>query len=240
MNEKTPLFIGLRAARANLVPGLLIQAAMIVLVLAYYFCDAARPWFAALAQAKAHGGVLFTIAASLIAGALLPQLLAVCIFQGGKMQRGDLAELAFLAVFWSVNGLCVDGLYRLQAVMWGPQVDALTVLKKVIFDEFVYNPVLAAPLGMACYEWKNQRYAMHNMSRIWTRTFYKNRTVPALLATWVVWIPVTGAVYSLPPLLQIPLFSLALTFWVLMFAYITSRHDSAGAKDENLCVAAAE
>src|SRR5438105_1251264 len=33
--EKTPLFIGLRAARANLVPGLIIQTAMISLVLAY-------------------------------------------------------------------------------------------------------------------------------------------------------------------------------------------------------------
>jgi hypothetical protein len=35
---------------------------------------------------------------------------------------------------------------------------------------------------------------------------------------------VTGAIYALPSLLQIPLFALALTFWVLMISYITARH----------------
>ena len=42
-------------------------------------------------------------------------------------------------------------------------------------------------------------------------------------------VPVTGAIYSLPSLLQIPLFALALTFWVLMVAYITTRHQAAPA-----------
>jgi hypothetical protein len=237
--EKTPLFIGLRAARANLLPGLIIQAAMILLVLAYYFFAPARDWFALLARAKRDGGYLFTAAAAIIAGALLPQLLTVCIFQRGKFRRRDFDELLFLAIFWSLNGMLVDAFYRLQAVMFGPQVDISTVVKKLLVDQFLYNTIVAAPIGLACYEWKNQRYSLGSMSRVLTWTFYKNKTVPALIATWVVWIPVCAAIYSLPPLLQIPLYSLALTFWVMMFAYITARRGGQTKPNEAALTAAA-
>jgi hypothetical protein len=46
--------------------------------------------------------------------------------------------------------------------------------------------------------------------------------VPTLLATWAVWIPVVAIIYSLPLALQFPLFSLALTFWVLLLTYMTN------------------
>jgi hypothetical protein len=46
--------------------------------------------------------------------------------------------------------------------------------------------------------------------------------VPTLLATWAVWIPLMAIIYSLPLALQFPLFSLALTFWVLLLTYMTS------------------
>jgi uncharacterized membrane protein YccC len=47
--------------------------------------------------------------------------------------------------------------------------------------------------------------------------------VPTLLATWVVWVPLMAIIYSLPYPLQFPLFSLALTFWVLLLTYMTNR-----------------
>jgi len=47
--------------------------------------------------------------------------------------------------------------------------------------------------------------------------------VPTLLATWVVWAPLMAIIYSLPYPLQFPLFSLALTFWVLLLTYMTNR-----------------
>ena len=47
--------------------------------------------------------------------------------------------------------------------------------------------------------------------------------LPTLIATWFVWLPVVAVLYSLPPLLQIPVYSLALCFWALMLAYIHAR-----------------
>jgi len=38
-----------------------------------------------------------------------------------------------------------------------------------------------------------------------------------------VWIPLMAIIYSLPLALQFPLFSLALSFWVLLLTYMTNR-----------------
>jgi hypothetical protein len=62
------------------------------------------------------------------------------------------------------------------------------------------------------------------MSRVLTPGFYKYKSFPALIANWGVWLPLVAIIYTLPPLLQFPLFTLGLTFWVLQITYITSIH----------------
>src|SRR5580698_510105 len=60
VNRSSPFLAGFRAARANLIPGLVIQALMLALVLLYYCVPAARPGFEWLAAAKASGGFGFS------------------------------------------------------------------------------------------------------------------------------------------------------------------------------------
>jgi len=218
-----PLLIGLHAARANVVPGLIVQAAMVAVVLAYYFYEPARAWMAQLALLKQHWGYGFTFVSSAVAGGVMPELLTVVVFQRCRVRRENLGNLIFAILFWGVQGMIVDVLYRFQAVMFGAHVDCLTVMKKMLVDQFVFNPAFAMPWTMALYEWKGQGYRFAGMSRVLTGGFYKNRTLPAMVATWGVWIPLVSLVYSLPPLLQIPLFSLALTFWVILFTWISRK-----------------
>ena len=215
-----PLLIGLQAARANFVPGLIVQLAMAAVVLAYYFCEPARVWLAHLAEIKARWGYGFSFVSGAVAGGVLPELLTIVVFQRGRVRWENAGNLLFGILYWGSQGVVVDGLYRLQAVMFGSHVDFSTVVKKVLVDQFVYNPLYAAPVGLAAYAWKNQGYRLAGMGRVFTGRFYKERTLPALVATWGVWIPLVSMIYSLPTLLQIPLFSLALTFWVLLFAWI--------------------
>lgn len=224
-NAKTghPLLIGLQAARANLVPGLIVQAAMVAVVLAYYFYEPARTWMAHLALLKQRWGYGFTFVSSAMAGGVMSEFLVVAVFQRGRVRQENIGNLIFGILFWGFQGMTVDALYHLQALMFGTHVDFPTVAKKVLVDQFVYNPIFAAPWTLALYEWKNQGYRFAGMSRVLTGWFYKERTLPALVATWGVWIPVVSLVYSLPPLLQIPLFSLALTFWVILFTWISRR-----------------
>ena len=213
--------MGLQAARANFVPGLIVQMVMLAVVLAYYYDEPARAWLAYLAALKERWGYGFAFLSSAIAGGVLPELLTVAVLQRGRVRRENAGNLLFGILFWGWQGMTVDALYRFQAVLFGAHVDFPTVLKKVLVDQFVYNPLYSAPFAMACFDWKNQGYQFAGMGRVLTGRFYKERTLPALVAVWGVWIPLVSMIYSLPSLLQIPLFNLALTFWVLLFTWIS-------------------
>jgi hypothetical protein len=222
--EKNPLLVGLRAAKKNLVPGLILQLAMIALVFAYYFAPSTHDAFAILAEVKQRGGFAFSIAASAIAGGLLPEIFAVLFFQRGKFTRANLDNVVFGIVLWGFEGFTVDLFYRSQAVWFGSEVNVATVVKKVMVDQLLYTPLFAAPFSMAAYEWKNSGFSTRGMSRVLTPAFYKTKTFPAVIANWGVWIPLVTVIYSLPSLLQVPLFLIALTFWVLIFTFIANSH----------------
>lgn len=221
--EPRSLLIGLQAARANFIPGLIVQVAMIAVVLAYYYYPPAQAWFVWMAAMKERWGYGFAAASGALAGAVLPELLAIAVFQRGRVNRANLERLIFGIFYWGSQSMVVDAFYRFQAVMFGSGVDWLTVAKKVVVDQFIYTPFYAMPFAMACFEWKNNRYRFAGMRRVLTFRFYKNAVFPAVIAAWGVWIPVVCAVYSLPPLLQIPLFSLALTFWSMILTWMTRR-----------------
>ncbi|MEO7934253.1 MAG: hypothetical protein ABIT76_13950 [Chthoniobacterales bacterium] len=214
-----PLRAGWEAARATFLPGLVVQSVMICVVLVYYFVPTARPVFDQIGLWKLHGGLLFSSVSAMIAGGVLPEVLRVVFFQKGRVLRRNWANLAFAVPYWGVQGIWVDLLYRGQADWFGNDAHPLTLLKKVCVDQFLYNPLLAAPFGVTLYEWKHRGYR-------WSREFltwhwYRTRIFPGLIATWSVWIPVVSIVYCLPQILQIPIFCLALTFWVTMFTWMT-------------------
>ncbi len=216
------MLIGLRAARANLWPGLCLQLVMLLVVVTYFRADWARPWFSQLAILKAKGGFLFSMATSIIAGAVLPEALAVAFFQGGRATKRNRQNLCFGAIFWAFSGLCVDLLYRGQGQWFGTTPTAWVLLKKVAVDQFIYSALFAVPFAVWCYEWKNRGYRTDHLGDFFTADFFRERILPATVANWGVWIPGTTLIYSLPPLLQVPLFGLALTFWALMLAYLSS------------------
>jgi hypothetical protein len=216
-----PLSVGLRAARANLVPALVIQACVVAVVLAYYFHPPARAWLARLAELKREGGYLFSFAAGALAGGLLPELLKVAVFQRWRVRRENLSDLLFGCCFWGLMGMAVDGVYRAQAVMFGPQVDFITVFKKTLVDQFAFTPFVSIPLTVAVLEWKQQGYRLAGLSRVFGLRFYKQKIFPTVVSALGFWLPVVVLIYCLPPLLQFPLFTLALTLWVLIITWIS-------------------
>jgi hypothetical protein len=210
---------GLAAARATLVPGLLVQAVMVAVVLTYYLAPRIRPFFDQIAFWKAHGGLWFPVISTMIAGGVLPEVLRIVFFQKRQILPQNWANLAFTVPYWGMQGIWVDVLYRGQAEWFGNDAQFMTIVKKVCVDQFLYNPLLAAPVSVTLYEWKNRGYEWSSEFLTWK--WYATRVFPGLIATWSVWLPVVSIVYCLPQTLQIPIFCLALTFWVTMFTWMT-------------------
>jgi hypothetical protein len=220
---RSPLGLGWEAARANALPALIIQALMLMLLVAFYTNHTALTALSRLADLKRSHGILFVIIASVTAGALVPELFLILFFQKGRPNRRNLRNLVFTVPVWGLDGTLVDLLYRTQAAWFGDTAALPVIAAKICVDQFGYNPFFAAPFGVLTYEWKNSGISFQPVRDLFTWKHYRDKIIPTLLATWAVWIPLMAIIYSLPLALQFPLFGLALTFWVLLLTYMTNR-----------------
>ncbi len=212
---------GLRAARANIGPGLIVQAWMLSLVLAYYFHPPSSQWLDQLARVKLRFGYGYSAVSAIVAGALIPELLRIVVFQKARPARANLGNLLFAMPFWCFMGVVVDAFYRLQAGWFGAEASFPVVLKKVLVDQFLYNPLFAAPFTTWMYEWKQSGWKLRSTLGKTGADWYRDAVLPTLFATWGVWIPVVSVLYSLPSSLQIPLFGLALSLWVILYTWMS-------------------
>ena len=202
---------------------MIVQGVMLGLLLAYYFYPPTTVLLDRLAVVKADWSYGYSAVSAIIAGALIPELLRVVVFQKGMIRRENLANLVFAIPFWCFMGTVVDAFYRTQAVWFGTEAVFPVVVKKVLVDQFLYNPLFAAPFTTVLYDWKNHG----RMPDFLNARYYREAVLPTLFATWGVWIPVVSILYSLPSLLQIPLFGLALTMWVMLYTWMSERRASA-------------
>ncbi len=232
--RSTPLTIGWQAAKANAVPGFILQAAMLGVLLAYYFYSPFTRFLNAVAAFKEAYPIATVLSAGILAGAILPELFVVYFFQKGKWRRQNLRNLAFTVPTWAIDAVLVNLMYHLNASWFGNVVTVPVVLAKICVDQFGYNPFFAAPAEVLVYEWKNEGISLASVRRSLSWSHYRDKIVPTLLATWAVWMPLMAIIYSLPYPVQFPLFTLALTFWVLLLIYMTNRFSGKVEVDEML------
>jgi hypothetical protein len=221
--NRTSLALGWEAAKANAVPGFVLQGGMLLVLIGYYFSPPFADFLNRLAQYKTEHGLVFVVVSAALAGAIVPELFVIIFFQGGRSSRQNLRNLAFTIPTWAIDGILVDLMYRLNAVWFGDVTTVWVVTAKILVDQLGYNPFFAAPAEVLVYEWKNEGFSWKSVRRAFTSAHYRDKIMPTLLATWAVWGPLMAIIYSLPFALQFPLFSIALTFWVLLLTYMTNR-----------------
>src|SRR6266513_1124778 len=238
--SRTPLMIGWEAARANAKPALIIQALMLALAISFYANSTMADALRNLAEFKRAHGIVFVFGASVIAGALLPELFLLLVFQRGRPQIGNVRHLPFTVPVWGFAGSLVDLLYHTEANWLGDVATVPVVLGKICIDQFGYNVLFAAPFGVLTYEWKNSGISMQPVRDLFTWPHYRDKIFPTLLATWAVWIPLMAIIYSLPLVLQFPMFGLSLSFWVLLLTYMTNRFAGKVEADAPLALSVAD
>jgi len=212
----------LRAARANLVPGLVLQCFAAGLVAAYYFHPAARAALESLARFRLQAGLPFDLVTTAFFGALLP--FAVLRLQAATRHRYNGLQVLALTSYWAYKGGEVSLFYRVQAIMFGEGSDFSTIVLKTTFDQFIYCPLFAVPVTWLVYTWAEHRFDSRVIRSEWRRPGWYGRCVlPLLVATWSVWVPAVAIIYLLPTALQLPLQNVVLCFFTLMVIFLTKR-----------------
>ena len=217
-----PWLIGLRGARANLVPGLVLQAFALAIALAYYFTEPVRLLLERLSAFRAETGFVYSFIATGIFGGMLP-----CLYlwlQPATRGRYDFKQNAALCLFWAYKGIEVDLWYRCLAHLVGGDHSPKTVVTKMFLDQFVYCPLFAVPITVLVYAWIETHFDTRAVrADVHAPRWYLRRALPNLISNISVWVPAVCIIYALPVTLQIPLFNLVLCFFTLLLAHL-SRH----------------
>lgn len=212
----------LDAARANLIPGLVLQAFALAVVLAYYLHDPTRSAMDELAAFKERWGWRYSLIATSLFGGLIPFI----YLRSDKATRAStpVSHGIFYILFWAVKGVEVDMFYRLQGWIFGNGVDLRTIACKLFVDQFVYSIFWSTPPTLLAFYWKDAGFSFARLRRLPWLPFLRDTMPKTVIGLWGVWIPAVTIIYSLPPSLQIPLFNIVLCFYALLFAALSRRN----------------
>jgi hypothetical protein len=210
---------GQAALRRFWRPFALIQLVAVALVVAYRASPSLRDVCAVIAAWKAAGGLPLAAATAAFAGGVLPELAKLVAQRGDSALRGRAGEIAFNVAFFAFNGVVVDRLYRLEALLFGTGTGATTVAAKVAFDQFVFTPPWLL-LITALYLFRARGFSWAATRPALVPGFFRARVLPLLLPDWLFWIPMVSIVYAFPLPLQFLLFVLALGAWSLILVVI--------------------
>jgi hypothetical protein len=220
---EAPWRSGVRGARANFLPGIVLQLAALALVLGYYNADAIHGTLFHLLQVREKYGFALSITTTALSGGVLPFL----FLQAGNRTlpakaRYSIGQGIGMTAFWAYKGFEVDLWYRIQAHVFGGGHSLGTVIIKVIMDQFVYCPLFAVPVTTAVYQIIASRGDWRAVQDdVKAPYWYSRKALPILVSNIGVWVPAVAVIYCLPTPLQLPLQNIVLCFYMLVVVHQT-------------------
>lgn len=223
----TPWQIGVRSARANLLPGLALQVAAVAFVVAYYRSAAFHELLQHVAGWQDRYGIVCTILTRVVFNGIVPAIF--CALVPGLRVRRPWAALLFGMAWWGWMGANTHVFYALQASWWGASADFATVLLKTATDMLVYSPFYASPMVAIAHLWQDQNYSFHaTRLQLAAPGRYRRIVLPNQVPGWTFWAPCLLVLYALPTALQMPMSALLGCFWALMCLQIALRTPASG------------
>lgn len=219
---ESPLSIGLRSARALVVPAAVLLSFGTAVVVAFYRVPAVHDALDVIARLKSDFGYAFAPLTTMALGGLVPWVFRMAM--PALRPARPLAELLFGLGWWAFMGVVIDAFYRLLSVLFdgtGWPV-AVIVLAKVLCDMLVFTPVLASPGNALAHLWKELGFSFVALRRALGAGCYQRLVLPNLIPNFMLWFPGVTLVYSLPQPLQLPMSNLIGCFWALMCVQIAA------------------
>lgn len=219
--------MGWVAARANLVPGLVLQAAAVALLVAYNTNADVRGFFGHVEELKGRWGYGYTVVSAATFCGVIPWVFRMAL--PSLRPARPVAELAFGILYWGSICVVTDTFYRFQARLWDGICGVeganfwYVIVAKTACDMLVFTPIVAAPCNAISHLWKDRNFSFSAVRAALRGRWYRNIVMPSLVPNWMVWTPGIAVTYSLPALLQLPMANLIGCFWALLCITIAAK-----------------
>ena len=197
--------------RANAVPMVVLWALAALMVLAYYRVSEADAVFGPLAKWQTENGWGAAFLNRVVFCGVIPGTFLLSV-KSIRPPR-PLLMVCVYSLFGGLWGVACDGFYTFQDAVFGSGMDVATLVRKTLVDQLVWNVFLCTPVNAMFFPWVARDFKRGPRRNC--RDFMQDCLV-LLVANWIVWIPVTVAVYAFPLPLQIQLVGLACSFWMLV------------------------
>lgn len=223
MSGESALQIGLRSARALVVPASVLITGGVALVAAYHRVPAVAAAFSHVAELKAAHGYAFSFTLNFLLAGVLPWVFRMALRP--LRPAKPLSELLFGTLWWGGFAVIVDALYRGLGVLFDHRGWATwqVIGAKLSVDLVLFMPLFAAPVIALAHLWKDAGYDFAKLRAGMTSGWYRRLVLPNLIPNHMVWIPGATLVFSMPADLQLTLSSLIACFWALMCLQIAAR-----------------
>ncbi len=210
-----------KGIKDNLIPGLILQSFGLILVLSYYFVPGVKGDLEGLVKLKSSMPYLFSATSTLIFGGLIPFII-MC-------RKGSLSFswglFIFYLLFWAFKGVETELFYTFQAWFFGDGNDAGTIVKKVLFDQFVWSTLYAVPTLVLVYKWKESDFSFQRTKNEMNLSWFGQAILGVIVPNWLVWIPSCAIIYLMPVALQVPLFNIIMCFYVLILEILCKKEE---------------
>ena len=209
--------LGWGGAKSNILPGAVLWAIGLVLVISYYQIHTVAEILDQLGDFKLRSSPWFAILSTALFGSIIPWLVQNFFLKGGEKQ--PFRQVPWLLLFWGFHGWQVDWLYRIQAELFGNKIDFQTILKKTLVDEFIWVPFFAVWQLVLGYLFIEKDGSVKEFKAALKQKPFFDRVIPLMIANWVVWIPAVSLIYLFPLPLQLPLMNIILALWCLILTF---------------------
>jgi hypothetical protein len=217
---ESPWAAGLKAARDNLVPSLLILAAAAGLVVCYYQVPAVKVWLDVVGKINAENPTLFAMLCTGFTAGFVPWCFRMA-FPSLRPARPGL-DLLHSVVWWMFLGVLVRYFYALQGHLFGTDPSVEVVAKKVFVDQLGFTVFCGAPFNAISHLWKDSNWDTAKLRAAMGPGWYRRLVLPNLLPNFLVWFPGNIIFYSMPAELQLPVANCIGCFWALMCVRIAT------------------
>jgi len=208
-----PWTSGIRAAKANIIPALVLQAVCLCLLLAYYCSPAVEQFIRPVSDWQSEYGVPAAFISRGFFGGLLPGVFLLSI-PALRVKRPVLT-ITMNFLFWGMMGSFALGFYHLQTLAFGTGHDWATLITKMLVDQSAYTILFAVPLSATFHFWARYEFSFSQMKANFPKQWFKHLILPTLLPNWAVWAPCMMIIYALPEPLQVHFSGLVGCFWTL-------------------------
>lgn len=211
--------LGWGGAKSNILPGVVLWAIGLGLVISYYQIHTVAEVLDQLGDFKLKSSPWFAILSTALFGSLIPWLVQNLFLKGGEKQ--PFRHVPWLLLFWGFHGWQVDWLYRIQAELFGNEINFQTILKKTLVDEFIWVPFFAVWQLVLGYLTIEKDGSVKEIKAALEQKPFFDRVIPLMIANWVVWIPAVSLIYLFPLPLQLPLMNIILALWCLILTFFS-------------------